>query len=153
MAWLSWIWLTLSSKHAKKAIPGHFFVKKYIFAIARQMGFSWCPRPQTHPTSTAPSRHTATTYTPIGAPYPNPVPPPSLRRSLRARKVPVRDDDPRLRILSYNRKPREQEAQGTGDEASSGRIEDAGEQPSHSSKSLLCSSLLVLSSFVPYTGR
>ena len=41
MAWLSWIWLTLSSKHAKKAIPGHFFVKKYIFAIARQMGFSW----------------------------------------------------------------------------------------------------------------
>ena len=42
MAWILWIWPTLSSKHARKAISGHFMVKKYMFAIAREMGFSWC---------------------------------------------------------------------------------------------------------------
>ena len=40
------IWLMLSSKYAKKAIFGHLMVKKYIFAIARQMDFSWCSRAQ-----------------------------------------------------------------------------------------------------------
>ncbi|TFY53550.1 hypothetical protein EVJ58_g9393 [Rhodofomes roseus] len=92
-------------------------------------------RPPSRPTSTAPSRRTAATYTPVGAPYPNPAPPPSLRRSLRTRKEPVRDDDPRLRVSSYNRKPKEREVQEMGDdlEGSSGHVEDAGEQPSRDS--------------------
>ena len=34
-------------------------------------------------------------------PYPNPVPPPAVRRSLRTRRAPVRDDDPRLRVNAY----------------------------------------------------
>lgn len=34
-------------------------------------------------------------------PYPNPAPPPEVRRSMRTRRAPVRDDDPRLRVNAY----------------------------------------------------
>ncbi|EIW62737.1 uncharacterized protein TRAVEDRAFT_113410, partial [Trametes versicolor FP-101664 SS1] len=39
-----------------------------------------------------------------GAPYPNPIPPPEVRRSVRTRRAPLRDDDPRFRVSSYNRR-------------------------------------------------
>lgn len=39
-----------------------------------------------------------------GAPYPSPIPPPEVRRSTRVRRAPLRDDDARYRVSSYNRR-------------------------------------------------
>lgn len=54
--------------------------------------------------------HTPTTARPP-APYPRPAPPPEVRRSSRARRAPIRDDDARYSVNAYEKStlPRQQE--------------------------------------------